>query len=290
MPYRTYTVKAPLLMSGDFTLEVKLLLSVEGIYRWTNFTAEPTHKHTTTYGKFGKIEGSGLPVKVSPATNFLSLIRYGMVIKDSFASGCLHAEKWVSLKQKVPIESVASSRECFRNKVVFLLGDSTIKQFFYVGTSTFTLTRSFHASKINGQTSQIDQSKHDNITDYYKTHGMPIQLTGLSATRPYLSDTIESLTLGGSNVYVIDNVGVHLAHYDVSYYIHRLMRIKKDILDHLKIYPETRFIFRGMNVVESIQEWALFRFEIILREIFKDLDRVVVLNVWDFTTMIPLND
>ena len=168
-----------------------------------------------------------------------------------------------------------------------------MRQFFESATGTFKILCSGPDNKIDKQAPQVGKSKESNLTIYYRTHGMPVQLNGFSTARPYISDTIESLTLlkiGGPDVYVIVNIGVHLVHYDASYYVHRLLGIKKAMLDHLTIHPETRFIIRGMNVVECTHEWALFRFEIILRKIFENTEKIVVLNLWDFTTVMPLND
>ncbi|XP_076817776.1 NXPE family member 3-like [Clavelina lepadiformis] len=362
----TYTVKAPLLMSGDFTLEVKLLLSVEGIDRWINFTEAPTIKrsyhHTllksnkkvvcgfhldkfieynakdlcdysnprteepwfcvrppsgvchpivehfvkvfrldklfletsTTFGKFGEITGSGLKIEVTPKKEFSAFGHYGTEYRGTvLPSGYFQNGRWESLQQTLPIESVASSRDCFSNKIVFFLGDSTIRQFFEAAVNTFKLTHRGLQSGIDRQAPHIAESKENNITIYYRTHGMPLELTGLASTRPYVSDIIESLDflqIGGPDVYLVLNVGVHMIHYHAFDYLHRLMGIKKAIVDHLKIHPETRFIIRGMNVVECTHEWALFRFETIMREVFKDLKDTVVLNLWDLTTIIPLAD
>ncbi|XP_076817769.1 NXPE family member 4-like isoform X2 [Clavelina lepadiformis] len=366
----TYTVKAPLLMSGDFTLEVKLLLSVEGIDHWINFTEKAVHKRAChhailksdekvvcglhldifdnsedlcdysnprnkepwfcvrppsgvchpivehvieklpdkppheisretklKFGRFGEIFGSGSRIRVS-STNYLmssaqllSAIRYGMEYQGIVVpAGFLHNGHWVSLQHKSAEVSVASSRDCFRNKIVFLLGDSTMRQFFFVAVHKFNLTQTGPDNRINKHAPQLGRSERDNITVYYRTHGMPVEVPGLISTRPYISDTIDTLMVGGPDVYVILNIGVHFIHYDASYYIHRLMGIKKAILNHLKIHPETRFIVRGQNVVECAQEWALFRFEILLRNVFKDMKEIVVLNLWDFTIVWRLYD
>ncbi|CAK8685301.1 unnamed protein product [Clavelina lepadiformis] len=360
----TYTVKAPLLMSGDFTLEVKLLLSVEGIDRWIKFTELGEYKvvihtavlksmelvycgiHLTTfkryspeklcdysnprnqepwfcvrppsgichpivqyrhrllpwrppfqisvdslkeYGKFGEVFGSSVRIKIIKKDPIIWNVTYGMEYKGtSIPAGYLRNDRWVSLQQKSPVISLAWSRNCFKNKVIYMVGDSTMRQFFEIAVAVFNLTQTGPSNKINRHASQLGQDKTVNITIYYRTHGVPVSVRGVPGTRPYISDTIETLKTGGPALYVIFNIGVHLLHYDTSYFVHRILKIRDAIADHLRIFPDTRFILRGLNVVETMEEWAIFRLEFILREVFKSLIGVLFLNFWDYTTVSPL--
>ena len=129
-----------------------------------------------------------------------------------------------------------------------------------------------------------------NTTLYYRAHGPPLQNPGPSYSRPYISDSITDLPVGGSDVYVVFNIGAHLYRHHPRFYIHRLNGIKQAILLHHAKYPDTKFIVRGLNVVEWNDEWNFYRYEIILRSTFQNMNNVLFLNFWDITTMWPLND
>ena len=133
-------------------------------------------------------------------------------------------------------------------------------------------------------------SQNHNITMYYRAHGPPLRNPGPPSTRPYISDSILSIAVGGQDVYVIFNVGAHLFQHHPRFYIHRVEGIKKAILEHQKVFPLTRFIVRGLNVVECTDEWNIFRINILLQETFANMTNVMFLNLWDLTTVWQLDD
>ena len=91
-------------------------------------------------------------------------------------------------------------------------------------------------------------------------------------------------------MYVILNVGAHFFHHHPRFYIHRVEGIKKAILEHQKVFPSTRFIVRGLNVVEFTDEWNIFRINVLLQETFANMTNVMFLNLWDLTTVWQLNN
>ena len=96
------------------------------------------------------------------------------------------------------------------------------------------------------------------------------------------------IPVGGQNVIVILNVGAHFYHHHPSFYIHRIKGIRTAIEQHHRIFPETRFIVRGLNVVEDGDEWNIYRLNRLLAETFYDIKNVLFLDLWDLTTVKPL--
>ena len=136
---------------------------------------------------------------------------------------------------------------------------------------------------------RTDPHQANNITMYYRAHGPPLRNPGPPNTRPYISDSILGIPVGGQNVLVIFNVGSHLYQHHPSFYIHRIRGIRTAIEEHHKIFPETRFIVRGLNVVEHADEWSIYRLNRLLRETFYKMKNVLFLNLWDLTTVWPLD-
>ena len=209
-----------------------------------------------------------------------------------YVTGYFRSGLWKSFLSSHTLHSVLSLRKCLNGKSVFFLGDSTTRQFFFLLANWFHFyvkdngnLATWHYPKI-----AYEKSKrvNDNTTLYYRAHGPPLFNFGPPATRPYISDSIIGLPIGGKNVCVVFNIGTHFFHFHPNIYIHRLKGIKNAILEHHKKFPETTFILKGLNVVDSTKEWVIYRYEILLRNIFQNLKNVIIENLWDLTTVWPL--
>ena len=232
-------------------------------------------------------------VKIQIETNLtwcheeFSKNRFEKPISGYFLNG-----KWNTLFCKSTWISLEQAKTCFKNKVIYFIGDSTIRQFFYLFVQTLNLKVIGPDNSVIWQQPKVayDVDSSSNTTLYYRAHGPPLLNPGPPNTRPYISDLIADIPVGGDDVYIFFNIGVHLFHYDPNTYIHRLKGIRKAIIKHHQQNPNTKFIIRGLNVVEMVIEWNIFRFEKILFEMFKNLPNVIFLNLWDLTTVWPIDD
>ena len=137
------------------------------------------------------------------------------------------------------------------------------------------------------------KSTNNNITVYFRCHGTPMQNPGPPDTRPFIADTIKNIPVGGRDVFVVLNLGSHFYRFEPSMFIQRLQAIRKAIVLHHAKFPENKFIIKGLNVAVNdflCWEWTIYRLEHILKTVFADMNNVVFLNLWDFTTAWPLND
>jgi len=177
--------------------------------------------------------------------------------------------------------------------MVFFVGDSTIRQFFYLFVSKLNLLVTGPDNSVIWQQPKVAYNnwyQKFNTILYYRAHGPPLQNPGPPETRPYISDTIIDLPVGGENVYVIFNIGAHIIHYNPNIFLHRIKGIKKAIMIHYEKFPKTKFILRGFNILKYNFQWLVYRHEILLRLVFRDMHNVVFLNFWDITTVWPLKD
>ena len=208
-------------------------------------------------------------------------------------TGFFERNHWNSLLCSHSLESLETLSARLKNKVVYFFGDSTIRQFFALISSTLSMnvggpdsTKIYQQPKVARTTPNHDQ----NITMYYRAHGPPLRNPGPPYTRPYISDSILGIPAGGQNVIVILNVGAHLYQHHPSFYIHRIRGIRAAIEKHHRIFPETRFIVRGLNVVEHADEWSIYRLNLLLQESFYNIKNVIFLDLWDLTTVKPMCD
>ena len=188
-------------------------------------------------------------------------------------------------------------QKCLNNKVVYYLGDSTTRNFFYLSAKLLKLqvvelrndTTTWQQPKVAYDT----KSKKQNTTIYFRCHGTPMQNPGPPDSRPFIADTISNIPVGGNDVAVVFNLGMHLTRFEPSMYIQRLRVIRKAIIRHHAKFPQTKFIVKGLNIATNdyfCWEWTVYRFEQILKTIFTNMNNVVFLDLWDFTTAWPLLD
>ena len=208
-------------------------------------------------------------------------------------TGYMKNKRWNSLICSHSLTSFQTLPPLLTNKTLYFFGDSTIRQFFSHIAEGLKLTVIGSTSSDIWQQPRIahyGSSPNHNITMYYRAHGPPLRNPGPPNTRPYITDSILGIPVGGQDVYVIFNIGVHLFHYHPRFFIHRVEGIKRAILEHQKVFPSTRFIVRGLNVIELPEEWSFCRINVLLRETFAHMKNVMFLNLWDLTTVWRLND
>ena len=257
------------------------------------------------FKSYQQLKGTGFEIKVLPnngETDRRTIDRaYKAVAEGNYArkndyalpNGFSHNGSWISLVRNYDRPSMKDLAKCFSNKVVYLIGDSTMFQFSDFCRSSFKLkvnisdgSKYFHCLRVN-------RNENLNITVYYRAHGPPFRLEGPSGISPYVTDTINSIKVGGKDVVVIISMGLHLLEYEPMMYIHRLLAIKNALMRHLKKFPDTTVIIKGLNVSISQAlpfEWLIYRFNILLREIFKDLKSSIYIDLWDMTTLWPTTE
>ncbi|XP_078492189.1 NXPE family member 3-like [Ciona intestinalis] len=178
---------------------------------------------------------------------------------------------------------------CCRNRVVYFLGDSTARQYFQFVTGLRKLKLFRPDSKKVWQQPKVAFDDEFNATFYYRAHGPPLQNPGPPSSRPYISDVLDELC-GGPNVYVLITISIHLYYYEPSVFIHRVIGIRDALKRLATRHPGTKVIIKGNNVLASPQEWLGLRYDTIMSKVFKNIDSVIFLRLWDITSVWPLND
>ena len=198
--------------------------------------------------------------------------------------------KWISFVRNYKRPPGNEFVKCFVNKTIYMLGDSTMRQFFYFAASEFGLDVLEEGARHFGHVPRLGRHEKLNVTVYYRFHGLPVAYSGSPSLAPYLTDVVNEI-VGGRDVAIILNLGIHLISYDPVFYIHRLINIKKALECHLEKFPGTTVIVKGMNIarIPSLPfEWLVNRYNTILRKVFRDLKNSVYVHLLDMTTLWPL--
>lgn len=212
------------------------------------------------------------------------------------ASGYYYEDSWTPLngfKVRQFNDSTVVT-QCLRNKMIYMYGDSTVRQWFEYLIALAPDLKEFnlHSPKNVGPFMAVD-STH-NILLKYRCHGPPIRFsTVLSSELRYISNELDGLS-GGPNTVVILSVWAHFSTFPVEVYIRRLRHIRRAVLRLLDRAPGTTVVIRTGNLQALDQDvslynsdWFSLQLDQVLRAMFKGLN-VLMVDAWQMTQAHPL--
>lgn len=211
-------------------------------------------------------------------------------------SGYYFGDSWKSLNgfkiRQFNDSTVAT--QCLRNKMIYMYGDSTVRQWFEYLIALVPDLKEFnlHSPKNVGPFMAVD-STH-NILLKYRCHGPPIRFsTVLSSELRYVSNELDGLS-GGPNTVVVLSVWAHFSTFPVEVYIRRLRHIRRAVLRLLDRAPGTTVVIRTANLQALDQDvslynsdWFSLQLDQVLRAMFKGLN-VLMVDAWQMTQAHPL--
>lgn len=211
-------------------------------------------------------------------------------------SGYYYGDSWKplnGLKIRQFNDSTVAT-QCLRNKMIYMYGDSTVRQWFEYLIALAPDLKEFnlHSPKNVGPFMAVD-SAH-NILLKYRCHGPPIRFsTVLSSELRYVSNELDGLS-GGPNTVVVLSIWAHFSTFPVEVYIRRLRHIRRAVLRLLDRAPGTMVVIRTANLQALDQDvslynsdWFSLQLDQVLRAMFKGLN-VLVVDAWQMTQAHPL--
>ncbi|XP_075398710.1 NXPE family member 3 isoform X2 [Tenrec ecaudatus] len=207
-----------------------------------------------------------------------------------FPSGYYYANQWrprdFKMRQFSDPDNVT---KCLQRKVVYLFGDSTIRQWFEYLTAFVPDLVEFNlgSPKNVGPFLAVDQ-KH-NILLKYRCHGPPIRFTTVfSSELHYVANELNGI-VGGKNTVVAIAVWSHFSTFPWEVYIRRLRNIRRAVVQLLDRSPKTVVVIRAANVQELGPEvslfnsdWYNFQLDTILRRMFSGVG-VYLVDAWEMS-------
>ncbi|MBN3303560.1 NXPE3 protein, partial [Amia calva] len=205
-------------------------------------------------------------------------------------SGFYYQDVWKSTARLVVRQfNDTSITQCLHGKVVYLFGDSTVRQWFEYLNDVVPDLKEFHlgSPKKVGPFLAVD-SVH-NIMLKYRCHGPPIRFSTVAANElRYVANELEGI-VGGKDVVVAITIWSHFSTFPVEVYIRRLRNIRRAVLRLLDRSPGTLVVLKTANVQELTPEvslynsdWFSLQLDSVLRSMFRGLD-VVLVDAWEMT-------
>uniref|UniRef100_A0AAY4EL90 NXPE C-terminal domain-containing protein n=1 Tax=Denticeps clupeoides TaxID=299321 RepID=A0AAY4EL90_9TELE len=186
-------------------------------------------------------------------------------------------------------KSPSSVVQCLKGKMVYMYGDSTVRQWFEYLNAFVPELKEFnlHSLKNVGPFLAVD-SDH-NIMLHYRCHGPPIRFSTVPTSElRYVFNELDGLPGGGDTVVVL-SVWSHFSTFPVEVYVRRLRHIRRAVVRLLDRAPGTLVVVRSANPQKLDPEVSLYnsdwfsaQLDAVLRAMFKGLN-VLLVDAWEMT-------
>nr|XP_055052913.1 NXPE family member 3-like isoform X1 [Misgurnus anguillicaudatus] len=192
---------------------------------------------------------------------------------------------WTSFVCSTRNFTTQTTTQCLKDKHIYMMGDSTVRQWFeFLLKAVPTLKQmNLHVQYQAGPLLAVDVE--NNIDLHWRAHGLPLRCLKTEVSNlHYVSNEIDDLT-GGPHTVIVFNLGPHFTTYPLDYFIHRVLRIRKAVLDLLQRAPDTTVIIKTVNTgYKDVfgSDWYSLQLDRILRWAFQDVG-VYILDVWQMT-------
>ncbi|XP_040297160.1 NXPE family member 4-like isoform X1 [Bufo bufo] len=182
--------------------------------------------------------------------------------------------------------------KCLQGKNLFLIGDSTLRQFMMYFTEGIKMVKYFryHSggwAEWHKALEAINMEKDMYIS--YKRHGFPLEHPSFYYFKEdmYISRQIDQSAGGKGTIFMI-TLGQHFRHFPIKVFIKRAFNIRRAV-EHLFIRsPDTKVIIKSENTreiyspVEMQGDLHGYTQYLVLREVFQGIN-VGFVDAWDMT-------
>ncbi|XP_076968974.1 NXPE family member 1-like [Tamandua tetradactyla] len=186
--------------------------------------------------------------------------------------------------------------ECLKGKLVYLLGDSTLRQWIYYLPKVVKTLKFFdlHGTGPFKKHLLLDAEKHTQIQ--WKKHSYPFITLQLYSVidEDYIPREIDRIT-GDKNTAIVITLGQHFRPFPIDIFIRRAINIRKAIERLFLRSPGTKVILKTENIREMHTETERFGdFHgyiqyLTMKDILQDLN-VGIIDAWDMTIAYGTNN
>ncbi|XP_069840393.1 NXPE family member 4-like [Dendropsophus ebraccatus] len=182
--------------------------------------------------------------------------------------------------------------KCLEGKKLFLIGDSTLRQFIMHFTEGVKIAKyfRFHGSgwdKWHKALEAINMEKDMYIS--YKRHGFPLEHPPFYYFKEdmYTSRQIDGF-VGGKDTIIMITMGQHFRHFPIKIFIKRAFNIRRAVERLFIRSPDTKVIIKSENTRETFSPVEMqgdlhgYTQFLVLREVFQGIN-VGFVDTWDMT-------
>ncbi|XP_043557478.1 NXPE family member 3-like [Chiloscyllium plagiosum] len=205
-------------------------------------------------------------------------------------SGFYYQDKWMSTTCNIHrFETPAKIKECLRRKIVYLFGDSTMRQWFEYLTQFVPDLKRLELGNPIKVGPHLAVNLENNIVVEYRPHGPPIQFSTIASQHLQLISNKLDEIKGGKNTVIAITLVAHFTPFPVEVYIRRIQNVRRSILQLLNRSPDTLVVIKTANVRENppqivayYSDWYAFQIDSVMRKMFTGINMVFV-DTWEMT-------
>ncbi|XP_021488981.1 LOW QUALITY PROTEIN: NXPE family member 1 [Meriones unguiculatus] len=197
--------------------------------------------------------------------------------------------KWVTAHCNQRLLNSNQINDCLKRKLVYLLGDSTLRQWIYYLPRVAKTLKPFdlHGSGLYKKHVLLDAERHTLVE--WKKHSYPFITFQLYSVFDdgYIPQEIDCLP-GDKDTAIVITLGQHFRPFPMEVFIRRAISIQKAIERLFLRSPDTKVIIKTENIremhidTEKFGDFHGYIQYLTMKDIFKDL-HVGIIDAWDMT-------
>ncbi|XP_041483212.1 NXPE family member 3-like [Lytechinus variegatus] len=206
-------------------------------------------------------------------------------ISAPLAAGFFLKAQWYSNFCRLGSFAIPETLKCLSNKNLYFHGDSTARQYYeyLVKVLKSTLKPNPPTKQSNWKVGpSLAEDKVNNFTVHYRHHGYPIRNNWTDASEvQYIEEALDTLEATSDTIYMF-TIWAHLTTVDMSFYEHRVKRIKAAVERLHRRSPGTLVVIKSANTRAhsgtsslTMSDWYARELDLKLRDIFKDYDKKI---------------
>ncbi|XP_069607627.1 NXPE family member 2-like [Ranitomeya imitator] len=208
----------------------------------------------------------------------------------SFPSGYVLKNQWFPIYCNLSTyEPFNHMRSCLANKMIHLMGDSTIRQWIEYIPKFIKTLKLFNNHGIGWHKTYLEFDLTNHIFIQWKKHGHPFVTQSFFSVKDhaYITNEIDRIG-GGANTIIVISVGHHFRPFPLDLFIRRVLNIRKAIENLFVRSPDTKVIIKIGNTrdlnndVELFSDFHGYIQYLLVKDIFRGLN-IGVIDAWDMT-------
>ncbi|XP_077131574.1 NXPE family member 4-like [Ranitomeya variabilis] len=208
-------------------------------------------------------------------------------------SGYFYDEIWNPVYCNMTVYRLAENfTNCLQGKKLFLIGDSTLRQFIMHFTERIKIVKYFryhYEGWIGWPLTLEAMNMEKDIYVSYKRHGFPLQHDGFYYFKEdqYTSRQIDQRAGGKDTIFVI-TMGQHFRQFPLKVFIQRAVNIRRALERLFLRSPDTKVIIKTENTrdlfapAERQGDFHGYTQYLVLKEVFQGIN-VGFVDAWDMT-------
>uniref|UniRef100_A0A670JU49 NXPE C-terminal domain-containing protein n=2 Tax=Podarcis muralis TaxID=64176 RepID=A0A670JU49_PODMU len=187
-------------------------------------------------------------------------------------------------------------QECLKKKKIYLMGDSTLRQWIYYLTEKVETLKLFDRHSAGPFKSHVALDLERSTFIQWKRHGNPFVSRKLFSVKDgnYITNEIDRLA-GDKDTVIAITLGQHFRPFPMDLFVRRLLNIRRAIHRLLLRSPETRVIIRTENTremdtdMERLGDVNGYPQNLAVMDIFQGLN-VGFIDAWDMNIAYGIYD